>query len=109
MECPICLEEYNDENNSIITLHDSHTICINCYNEIVKKKMKNCCYCREHIDFELVDIENNLITNTQFSTILHNVNQHNIITCIKVIICILQMLIVSIIISIPIIAIIILT
>jgi hypothetical protein len=91
MECPICLEEYDDDPNNAsivnavvsvggndienntnvifmrkqiqkrkINLHDKHYICHICYEETVKKNIEKCCYCREPIDFDVIDIANQI-------------------------------------------------
>lgn len=53
MFCPICLEAVHDALSS--TLHNTHNICINCYDKLRKFRHTACPVCREPINQDLLE------------------------------------------------------
>lgn len=51
-ECPICFTEFSDSNDGLLVMSCKHSICINCFTELIKSKSFNikrvkCPLCRK--------------------------------------------------------------
>ena len=53
MDCPICLTNYQLNNDDIVFLHDSHCVCKTCNENLRTHRIFECPLCREPINEDL--------------------------------------------------------